>query len=662
MFYQKPFHNQVPEPKRRGNVLLRLVIALNVLMLIVAIGYVAWMPGGEGSVSARAQGSGNLTSWNIPNLPASSGSASSEAAAAGAKPAVPEAAMLGGMTPTPAPSLPTMQPVPPGNEIGGTCIAGHIIDVYHNARGAGFEISVREDRDGATAIRRQADQNGYFQFPGLAGGTYVVELSIPEGWRAFTPATFKVTLSGEGSNCAQVRFKLEALACLEVIKLDESGNPLGNMIGIPGWKMNASSGQINLLQETDGEGKAYFRNLIPGRWTVQEETRNGWMPAEGYLDTTSLDLPSPFNPGECQPVVFVNKQVHTGCIAPKKVDINGQPQAGWKFSLRYKEGTQRTQEGITDASGVVYFTNLALGDWIVEEVLDAEQARWWRAVTPRQQEVHLDHANNLCTQPIFTNEQLGGIRGYKINHLEEGLQGWKITVKNDSTGETFSTTTDVDGFFHFEGLALGSWTVSEEVRPGWTAVTPSSFQIVLDTPFTYKDVRFKNRTDKACLYVFKRDSFDNAGIPGWAINLKPAFGGEMITGSTDGTGWARFEDLTPGEWILSEVMQDGWAPDGLTSTNVTLEASGNCSTYTFYNHQTNRPPAPIVPIDPKNPTPGKQGPVNNTCSQYYTIVRGDTLSSIANRFDVTLQRLREVNSIANPNLIHPNTTLCIPIK
>lgn len=43
--------------------------------------------------------------------------------------------------------------------------------------------------------------------------------------------------------------------------------------------------------------------------------------------------------------------------------------------------------------------------------------------------------------------------------------------------------------------------------------------------------------------------------------------------------------------------------------------------------------------------------------QYYTVVKGDNLSSIAARYGTTWQWLAQVNNIANPNLIYPGQVL-----
>ena len=48
------------------------------------------------------------------------------------------------------------------------------------------------------------------------------------------------------------------------------------------------------------------------------------------------------------------------------------------------------------------------------------------------------------------------------------------------------------------------------------------------------------------------------------------------------------------------------------------------------------------------------------CSTYYTVQRGDTLSSIARWYGVSVHALAQANHISNPNRIYAGQTLCIP--
>lgn len=49
----------------------------------------------------------------------------------------------------------------------------------------------------------------------------------------------------------------------------------------------------------------------------------------------------------------------------------------------------------------------------------------------------------------------------------------------------------------------------------------------------------------------------------------------------------------------------------------------------------------------------------NTNSTIYTVVRGDTLSEIALKYDTTVSNLVRLNNISNPNLIYPGQKLII---
>lgn len=77
----------------------------------------------------------------------------------------------------------------------------------------------------------------------------------------------------------------------------------------------------------------------------------------------------------------------------------------------------------------------------------------------------------------------------------------------------------------------------------------------------------------------------------------------------------------------------------------------------------------IISLNPsiKNPNliyPGeiftiKQSDNENVTSTVYTVVRGDTLSEIALKYDTTVSNLVKLNNISNPNLIYPGQKIII---
>lgn len=532
-------------------------------------------------------------------------------------------------------ALVPVEPPVPGQ--GGTCISGFIIDRYHQATGAGWQVTFTPA--GGTPLASNADAQGRFKLDKLGGGDWTVALSVPGDWRPFTLASFPVTLSGSGAKCAEVRFKVEALACLEVTKLDESGKMgFKDMLGIPGWRMTATlAGQSPSTAVTDGKGRCRFNNLVPGLWTVEEEAKVGWIPAlQGSKQTINLD--SPRTPSVCGSLTFVNRQVYDGCIQVQKVDAVGNPLQGWKITIKRDDGTQPGASKTTNAWGYATFDQLALGQWTVEE----EVKDWWRPLGPSKQIVVLLEPGR-CEFVTFRNEPSGCVDGYKINHLEQGLAGWTIRARNVNTNEEHSAVTDSSGYFKIKGLAPGVWKVSEDLQTGWTPITPAEFDVEVTKLFECQHVRFKNKTDFACVDVYKKDAADGAGLPGWVVTVQPAYGGSPVSGTTDGTGHARFNGLTPGAYIVSENMQSGWTAATPQSQKVTLTASGACFVVNLSNYQT-----------------GSSSTVSlGGCRATHVVGRGNTLYSIARQYGSTAAAIKQANGLSS-NVIWPGQKLCIP--
>ena len=540
---------------------------------------------------------------------------------------------------------------------GGTCISGYTIDKYHKARGAGWQV-IFTSPDGSSVPATTGDENGKFTSPtNLKAGKYTIELKVPGGWRPFTPARLDVTLDGLSSNCAEVRFKVEALACLQVLKVDESGNPGSSTakVGIPGWNMTITSGDLTHAEKTNGEGLATFRDLPPGTWTVQEEDQTGWTPSRNQTDVRSVDLLSPLEPGNCAGMTFTNKQVHDACIIARKVDTSGNALSNWTIDLKRVDGTQAPQTSRTGQDGWTKFDHLALGAWTLSE----EMRSGWHAIGDSTKTVNLDQPSVDCEEVVFTNEPTQGcIDGYKINQLETGLAGWTITAENKSTHEKATATSGGDGYFKMNNLVLGTYTVSEDTHqyPGWVPVTPSEFDIDVTTPGTCVHVRFKNKAPSACIDVYKTDAFDGAGLAEWPISLQPAYGGDAKSATTDGTGRTSFYNLTPGEYIVTEGSMAGWESVSPSQVKIKVEATGACGIVRFSNRQTNTP-NPIVPaptVDTSNPTP------SNVCAVLYTVRSGDTLFNIGLHYRVSVAMIQAANRLDNPRLIHPGMVLCIP--
>jgi LysM repeat protein len=69
--------------------------------------------------------------------------------------------------------------------------------------------------------------------------------------------------------------------------------------------------------------------------------------------------------------------------------------------------------------------------------------------------------------------------------------------------------------------------------------------------------------------------------------------------------------------------------------------------------QPTAPPSPAAPAPAPSPSPS---PENET----YTVVSGDTLSEIAQRFDTTVEAIMQANDLDNPDVLGIDDKLIIP--
>jgi LysM repeat protein len=388
---------------------------------------------------------------------------------------------------------------------------------------------------------------------------------------------------------------------------------------------------------------------------------------------TQIAVESPLTPRTYRSPTPVSCQVQVGCIQAQKVDAFGQPLQGWNITLEREDGTWPGASQLTDGAGYALFDGLALGAWVVR----GEAKDWWRSTSPAAYRIELTLPGPLtppdqCVDVIFRSEALGCIEGYKTNHLEQGLPGWTIRVRNQASAQEYTTITDEWGYFQFRDLPLGTWRVSEVAQDGWYPLSPSEFEIEVTRPFVCQHVRFKNKTDLACLDVFKKDTRGGSGLAGWKITVQATRGGAPVDGVTDGSGHVRFNGLRPGAYNVWENVLEDWVLVPPTSQQITLQASGSCATVTFQNRPTTASPhtgETAMPSAGKTalldshqavaPDASEAAPHDNTCQAIHPVQRDDTLYSLSKKYGVTIAAIKSANGL-NSNKILVGQSLCIP--
>ena len=70
----------------------------------------------------------------------------------------------------------------------------------------------------------------------------------------------------------------------------------------------------------------------------------------------------------------------------------------------------------------------------------------------------------------FTNIQQLELKLYKVNGTGTGLEGWTITLNNQTLG-SFINQTNSSGAFSFTDIPWGIYQSNETPQVGWTQVT-----------------------------------------------------------------------------------------------------------------------------------------------------------------------------------------------
>jgi len=204
--------------------------------------------------------------------------------------------------------------------------------------------------------------------------------------------------------------------------------------------------------------------------------------------------PIPFNPAivDGPPMYIIDGYKWEDVDGDGEWDDNEEGLSGWTIILSNDDG--EVDRTVTDDDGHYSF-DVEVGSWTVSE---ESQVGWEQTGVRKNNADNLPETNCqfVFTDPLlsfdlfslayaedsgdscdFGNRRVESqvIEGYKWEDVdgdgewddnEEGLSGWTIILSNDD-GEVDRTVTDGDGHYSFD-VGVGSWTVSEEVKRGWT--------------------------------------------------------------------------------------------------------------------------------------------------------------------------------------------------
>lgn len=356
------------------------------------------------------------------------------------------------------------------------------------------------------------------------------------------------------------------------------GTNFGGAVDVYGADTSTMTAPANYVtaEVTDNTSQvvAMPEACLPGKYLL-----NGYRSsAVSFLDavTQPLQLVSPSftNLLSDEYIIVDNASCPTtGSLTVQKDTIGGNGT----FSFNGDGGVGAFQITTTSNTGSKTFTNLTPGTY---HIVESVQAKWTQTDTECASVVVVAGASPTCVITNANNKLLGEIRGTKYEDrdgdgkLKDGdhhkLSGWTIFLDTNNngvldTGE-MSTVTNSHGEYHFSGLIAGSYHVREVGQTGWMQTYPTSgkYDIMLASGQLAKKKDFGNFKFGSISGMKFNDANANGkkdimevGLAGWTINLKGP-NGFMATMVTDLNGSYTFENLGPGKYMLSEVMQNTW--------------------------------------------------------------------------------------------------------
>lgn len=315
-----------------------------------------------------------------------------------------------------------------------------------------FEILDENERQITTGI---TDENGIATFLLGYGKYFYHEIAAPEEYIIDdTLYPFEITEEGVSVYAKMTNYLKEG--SIRVTK-STTGNLNIKDIRFVVKGISDTNSDIERELFTDENGEALFENLPIGKYTVTED--GSTVPA-AYLVSDDQEVTVEYN--ETAEVKVTNEE-KTGSIKVQKRTEGQKNVEGITF---YLKGTSDTGREInipatTDKDGVAVFENVPVGTYKIIE--DKETVPYGYLVAD-EKEVKVEYAQTIDAT-ILNNEQTGSIKVHKKTADMTNVEGIRFILSGVSdTGREIriEAVTDKDGLAKFEGVPVGTYTITED--------------------------------------------------------------------------------------------------------------------------------------------------------------------------------------------------------
>lgn len=325
-----------------------------------------------------------------------------------------------------------------------------------NIEGIKFFATGISDTNKDLKFEATTNENGVAMFDKLVIGKYVITedgSTVPAAY--LTADEQEVTV--EYNETAEVAFEnIEKTGEIKVTK-----TTVGN-INVSGITFNlrgtSDSGRdIDIPAVTDENGVAIFSEIPIGTYTIYEDEKT--VPT-AYLVADPQNVTVTY--AETKEVPIENKE-KTGSITVHKTTEGQKNIEGIKFYLRGTSDSGRAIDipATTDKDGIAKFDGVPIGTYMVIE--DKETVPYGYLVAD-EKEVKVEYAQTI-DETILNNEQTGTVKVHKKTADMTNVEGIRFILSGISdTGREINipAITDKDGLAKFEGVPVGTYTITED--------------------------------------------------------------------------------------------------------------------------------------------------------------------------------------------------------
>lgn len=300
------------------------------------------------------------------------------------------------------------------------------------------------------------DENGEALFENLPIGKYTV---TEDG--STVPAAYLVaneqTVTVEYNTTAEVKVTNEEKT--GSIKVQKRTEGQKNVEGITFYlKGTSDSGrEINIPATTDKDGIAVFENVPVGTYMVIEDEET--VPY-GYLVADEKKVTVIYS--ETVDAEIINNE-QTGTIKVHKRTEGDLNISGITFYLKgtSDSGREINVPATTDKDGVAVFENVPVGTY---KIIEDKETVPYGYLVAAEKEVTVTYAETVDTD-ILNEEQTGTIQIHKKTADMSNVEGIRFILSGISdTGREINipAITDKDGLAKFEGVPVGTYTITED--------------------------------------------------------------------------------------------------------------------------------------------------------------------------------------------------------